>query len=153
MKSRGINMECNKLKKVCLCGWWASALAASMFWAAPLKIPRRQGHGVPGNQNQSARRSILGRGERTARVSEELQRSRLNQAYGKLPLTFEQNVGQVSSDVRFLSRGPGYNLFLTSDEAVLVLRKTCQKAKGKRQMLQAEIIRRAVCQSSIVNHQ
>ncbi|HLY61685.1 MAG TPA: SBBP repeat-containing protein [Terriglobia bacterium] len=124
-------MECNKLKKVCLCGWWASALAASMFWAAPLKIPRRQGHGVPGNQNQSARRSILGRGERTARVSEELQRSRLNQAYGKLPLTFEQNVGQVSSDVRFLSRGPGYNLFLTSDEAVLVLKKNM--SKGKRQ--------------------
>ena len=40
-------------------------------------------------------------------------------AYGKLPLSFEVNRGQTESQVRFLSRGSGYTLFLTSREAVL----------------------------------
>ncbi len=39
--------------------------------------------------------------------------------YGKLPLSFEANQGQVSGPVQFLSRGLGYTLFLTGDEAVL----------------------------------
>lgn len=44
------------------------------------------------------------------------------QVLGKMPLAFEPNLGQADPQVRFLSRGPGYNLFLTPDEAVLVLR-------------------------------
>ena len=43
------------------------------------------------------------------------------EAYGKLPLTFEANRGQTDAQVKFLSRGPGYNLFLTSTEAVFEL--------------------------------
>ena len=43
--------------------------------------------------------------------------------YGKLPLSFEANQGQVDPRVRFLSRGNGYSLFLTDKEAVLSLRK------------------------------
>ncbi len=42
-------------------------------------------------------------------------------AYGRLPLRFEQNRGQASAEARFLSRGPGYSVALTSDEAVLML--------------------------------
>jgi len=42
-------------------------------------------------------------------------------AYGKLPLSFEVNQGQADPRVRFLSRGKGYNLFLTSTESVLTL--------------------------------
>jgi hypothetical protein len=42
-------------------------------------------------------------------------------AYGKLPLSFEANRGQVDSSVQFVSRGQGYTLFLTSREAVLSL--------------------------------
>ena len=45
------------------------------------------------------------------------------QSYGKLPLSFEANQGQVDPKVKFLSRGKGYNLYLTSTEAVLVLQK------------------------------
>ncbi len=41
--------------------------------------------------------------------------------YGKLPVSFEANKGQTNSAVRFLSRGRGYTLFLTSNEAVLVV--------------------------------
>ena len=44
---------------------------------------------------------------------------RIAQAYGDLPLNFEANQGQTDSRVRFLSRGNGYNFFLTSNEAVL----------------------------------
>lgn len=44
-------------------------------------------------------------------------------SYGKLPLEFEANLGQTSSDVRFLSHGDGYTVFLTGDEAVMTLRR------------------------------
>src|SRR5438132_12551439 len=39
-----------------------------------------------------------------------------------LPLSFEPNLGQADASVRFLSRGDGYTLWLTSAEAVLSLR-------------------------------
>ncbi len=49
------------------------------------------------------------------------QQRRVAEAYGRLPLTFETNVGQSDPRVRFLARGPGYTLFLTAAaEAVLV---------------------------------
>jgi len=44
-----------------------------------------------------------------------------NQSYGKLPLSFEANTGQMDARVRFLSRGAGYGLYLTSNEIVLSL--------------------------------
>jgi hypothetical protein len=50
-------------------------------------------------------------------------KQKLNEAYGDLPLRFERNEGQTSSLVRFSSRGPGYELFLTPSEAALVLSK------------------------------
>lgn len=43
--------------------------------------------------------------------------------YGKLPLSFEVNEGQTNGQVKFLARGQGYTLFLTSQEAVLSLQK------------------------------
>jgi hypothetical protein len=39
-----------------------------------------------------------------------------------VPLSFEANQGQTGSQVEFLSRGDGYALFLTSNEAVFTLR-------------------------------
>ena len=42
-------------------------------------------------------------------------------SYGNLPLSFDANQGQTDSAVRYLSRGNGYSLFLTSTEAVLSL--------------------------------
>jgi len=41
--------------------------------------------------------------------------------YGKLPMSFEKNEGQNNEQVRFHSRGPGYDLFLTATAAVLTL--------------------------------
>jgi hypothetical protein len=48
--------------------------------------------------------------------------ARLADAYGKLPLSFEVNHDQTNRRVKFLSRGSGYALFLTGNEAVLALR-------------------------------
>jgi hypothetical protein len=48
-------------------------------------------------------------------------RPRASEAYGKLPLSFEINRGQTDGQVKFLSRGDGYKLFLTANEAVLAL--------------------------------
>lgn len=45
------------------------------------------------------------------------------EAYGKLPLSFEENQGQTDPRVKFLSRGGGYVLFLTPEEAVLSLHR------------------------------
>jgi beta-propeller repeat-containing protein len=49
-------------------------------------------------------------------------------SYGRLPMSFEANRGQTDAQVKFLSRGSGYTLFLTrSGEAVLALHKAAPK--------------------------
>jgi hypothetical protein len=47
--------------------------------------------------------------------------ARVSEDYGKLPLSFEANEGQVDGAVNFLCRGQGYTLFLAPTEAVLSL--------------------------------
>ena len=47
--------------------------------------------------------------------------ARLVENYGKLPLSFQANTGQAPRNVKFLSRGSGYGLFLTGQDAVLAL--------------------------------
>src|SRR5881398_1149650 len=69
--------------------------------------------------------------------SAEATQARLAESYGKVPLSFEANQGQTDPRVKFLSRGSGYTLFLTSDEAVLALRSqrpdaALKEAKGVR---------------------
>ncbi len=49
-------------------------------------------------------------------------RMRVLESFGRLPLSFEANRGQADPDVKFLSRGNGYRIFLTSTEAVLSLK-------------------------------
>ncbi len=51
----------------------------------------------------------------------------LVRTYGRLPLSFEENQGQVDSQVEFLSRGRGYTLFLTPTAAVLSLRSSARE--------------------------
>lgn len=43
--------------------------------------------------------------------------------YAQLPLSFEPNLGQSAPAVKFLSRGQGYGLFLTPNQAILLLRQ------------------------------
>src|SRR2546427_12609832 len=51
-----------------------------------------------------------------------VEQQRVVQSYAKAPLSFEANQGQTDPRVKFLSRGSGYTLFLTGNEAVLALR-------------------------------
>ena len=48
-------------------------------------------------------------------------RPAIGESYGNLPLSFEANQGQTDPQVKFLSRGNGYVLFLTDKAAVLAL--------------------------------
>src|ERR1051326_1738170 len=43
--------------------------------------------------------------------------------FGAMAMSFESNIGQTDARVKFLSRGKGYTLFLTGNEAVLSLKK------------------------------
>jgi uncharacterized repeat protein (TIGR01451 family) len=69
--------------------------------------------------------------------------ARLQESYGRLPLSFEANQGQSEEQVRFLSRGPGYSLFLTANDAVLALRHLDEGssggARGKREARRAGV--------------
>jgi hypothetical protein len=56
---------------------------------------------------------------------------------GKLPLRFEENFGQVSSKVRFISRGKGYQLFLTPEETVFVLGRLAKTSVVKMKLIGA----------------
>ena len=58
-------------------------------------------------------------------------------AYGRLPLSFQENLGQTDSRVRFVSRGSGYELFLTQAEAVLALRHSQPAAASPRERVPA----------------
>ncbi len=49
------------------------------------------------------------------------QRARMMAEYGHMALAFEPNVGQLNQRARFVARGLGYSLFLTSRGAVLSL--------------------------------
>lgn len=88
-------------------GQCAQSPAESALGAAPA--------GFPSAQKSSPSESRDGRAE----------------AYGRLPLSFEANLGQTDPRVIFLSRGRGYGVFLTSDGAVLELQK---RAEGDRSL-------------------
>jgi hypothetical protein len=52
--------------------------------------------------------------------------------YGRIPLSFEANQGQADKSAKFVSRGAGYGLLLTRQDALLSLRKplSAQPFKG-----------------------
>jgi Beta-propeller repeat len=85
---------------------------------------------VLGQASQGPRRSVEGAvasGKSAAakpastKASAEARHSQAVARYGKLPLSFEPNVGQTDPRVRFLSHGRGYVVLLTDDQVVLSL--------------------------------
>ncbi len=68
---------------------------------------------------------------------------RVLEAWNKLPLSFEANQGQAADQVKFLSRGGGYSLFLTPKEIVLSLRtsagRRCAIRKPRSSVLRMEM--------------
>ncbi|MFH1319427.1 MAG: SBBP repeat-containing protein, partial [Bacteroidota bacterium] len=53
----------------------------------------------------------------------------ISKNYGKMPLRFEANKGQVDECVDFISRGKGYCLFLTAGEVVMSLERAVVRMK------------------------
>ncbi len=60
-----------------------------------------------------------------------VQRTSAAATYNKAPLSFEANHGQADARVKFLTRGVGYELHLTSTQAVLQLQKKTNQKKGR----------------------
>ena len=84
----------------------------------PLRVPA----GKAGSADPLLRSAAVVDDSVTGRAPQAAQ-PRLQESYGKLPLSFEANQGQTDPQVKFLSRGSGYSLFLTGSEAVLALKK------------------------------
>lgn len=49
---------------------------------------------------------------------------KLSDDYARIPMSFERNLGQADATVKYLSRGRGYQVFLTEDDVVLRLTRT-----------------------------
>src|SRR4029077_5230693 len=78
--------------------------------------------GTWGNRARPGKAATTGMAtDKTTRAAYEKPNSRWVGAYNKLPLSFEENQGQTAGEVRYLSHGSGYELFLTAQEAVLAL--------------------------------
>jgi outer membrane protein assembly factor BamB len=106
------------------------AITCLAIWAALLPYS----HGESATSDSRGKASATNRpGAEPAPAPEpnEATHARVRADYGQLPLSFEANRGQTDARVKFLARGSGYNLFLTSDEAVVTLAR--QKAGGKKQ--------------------
>lgn len=65
-----------------------------------------------------------------------------------MPLQFEANHGQVDAQVKFLSRGSGYTLFLTPTESVMVLQQ--REAKPEQTNDPLEVAEPAPIKQSVV---
>ena len=82
--------------------------------------------------------------------------AQVRERYGNLPLSFEANHGQSDAKVKFVSRGSGYSLFLTSNEAVLVLSHSeadgnPNASREARTAVAARQSKRAVVRMTLVN--
>ncbi len=62
------------------------------------------------------------------------------EAYGNLPRSFEANRGQTQSEIKFLSRGPGYGISLSSTEATFHLTKLSRKRPVSKAFPSAETL-------------
>ncbi len=75
-----------------------------------------------------------------ASKSKSIQRIPGQLALAQLPLRFEPNQGQTDPHVKFLARGAGYGVFLTSDQAVLTLGAQAKSAVVRIQLAGANPI-------------
>src|SRR5882672_6736380 len=103
--------SCLKVVKfICVTGLVCGLLFLTIFRSTRKRAPQREA-----GFSQVAT-------NRTSTVSAAKADPKWIEAYGKLPLSFEENQGQTAREVRYVSHGNGYELFLTPQEAVLALR-------------------------------
>ena len=58
--------------------------------------------------------------------------AQLRLSRAELPLSFEPNLGQAESHVKFVSRGSGYELLLTADKALLLLNQVSSPIRDRK---------------------
>ncbi len=85
---------------------WSAALVSGPIWAAA--APEAQ----------------------TA-VSSSVSKAQAAECYGRLPLFFTENRGQVDSQVKFYTRGQGHSIFFTPEGMILSLSRASGGGKGK----------------------
>lgn len=102
----------SKYLAVMLALLWSAAMVTGPVWAAAAP------------ESQTAGTNSLSK----ARVAED---------YGKLPLFFTQNQGQIDSQVHFFTQGQGYAIYFTPEKMVLGLsRPDTDKAKKGQEVVQ-----------------
>lgn len=102
--------------------FWAAALFAASIAVIPCAFAQSTLNAAAANS--ASKPSVQPAGKRSTRVDsasspKEVQLSTLY----RLPISFEENTGQADARVKFMSRGKGYALALTEEEAILALAK------------------------------
>ena len=101
----------------------STGMLAVMWLSAFAPIIKSSGGSVKVTRdNRVASRSSSSADPKSSSKPDLATKDRVAEAYGKIPLAFEINQGQVDSPVEFISRGSGYSLFLTPREAIMFLR-------------------------------
>jgi hypothetical protein len=83
---------------------------------------------IPASIGAAAPASLVPRPPAEPGRVDQATRLRVTQVLGQLPIRFEENKGQVDPAVRYLARSSGYDLFLTADDAVVVLKGSASAA-------------------------
>ena len=109
MKTRGLGMKVVKLAGV------------TVFASSVLVLVGFHKFGKQDHQAQPGVRRSPAAASPDSKLSRAKEDSRWAETYGKLPLSFEENQGQTAQQVRYVTHGDGYELFLTPQEAVLAL--------------------------------
>ncbi len=101
-----------------------TALALAVLVIVSLKPPSAFTSDKLAPSTQSVAADVMGGDEPLLAADDgtgQQARLHVDESYGNVPLRFEANHGQTDMRVKFLARVDGYNLFLTSAEAVLAL--------------------------------
>ena len=72
--------------------------------------------------------------------SDAQKKAQIVESYGHLPLRFEANQGQADKQVKFLSRGSNYALYLTGQDAVLALEKRVPRQASKTDVVKMQLV-------------
>ncbi len=86
----------------------------------------------------------------TAKTSKQESTARVLAQYGKTPLAFEANFGQANSEAKFLSRGQGYEIFLTPKESVFVLQSAASQSGASKDAKFASTTKASVLRMDLV---
>jgi len=104
-------------------------LLAMIVSSLPMPVGASSPRAVASNESPSS--TEAGQKSTPLKAVDPQTEQRLREAYGKLPISFEPNRGQLDSRVKFKARGGGYTMFLTATEAVFVMRDKSQARAGR----------------------